>query len=153
MLPCRRELNFQVLAVLALNRAFWLNLEGLGRLLGSTWALLGPTWGQLGRSWGQLGRPRGQLGGNLGGLGAILGALWANLGVFWVTWAFQSISWAALGGFWARLGAPEDLSWRLKALSAAQIGGPKPSADPILEASSSLRCQIGGTQHLRNIIL
>ena len=129
MLPCRRELNFHVFATLALNRAFWLILERLGRLLGSTWALLGPTWGQLGRSWGQLG-------GNMGGLGTLLGALWA-------TWTFQSFSWAALGGSWARLGGPKELSWRSKAVSATQLGGQKPSAEPILEASSSLRCQVG----------
>ena len=113
-----------------------LYLEGLGRLLGSTWAQLGRSWGQLGRSWGQLG-------GNLGGLGTILGALGANLDALWATWTFQSFSWAALGGSWARLGGPKELSWRSKAVSATQLGGQKPSAEPILEASSSLRCQVG----------
>ena len=99
-----------------------LYLEGLGRLLGSTWRVLGASWTQLGRSWG---------------------ALWVDLGALWITWAFQSVSWAALGGSWARLGGPEELSWRPKELSAAQLVLPKPSADPILEASSSLRCQVG----------
>ena len=79
-LPCRRELHFHVFPVLAFNRAFWLNLERLGRLLGSTWALLGPTWGQLGRLRGQLGRSWGQLATNLSVLWAILGALEAILG-------------------------------------------------------------------------
>ena len=126
----------------------------LGLNLGPTWALLGPTWGQLGRSWGQLG-------GNLGGLGTILGALGANLDALWATWTFQSFSWAALGGSWARLGGPKELSWRSKAVSATQLGGQKPSAEPILEASSSLRCQfgdalpsltapLGGTKQSRN---
>ena len=120
-----------------------LYLEGLGRLLGSTWRVLGASWAQLGRSWGQLGRSWGQLGGNLGGLGTILGALGANLDALWATWTFQSFSWAALGGSWARLGGPKELSWRSKAVSATQLGGQKPSAEPILEASSSFRCQVG----------
>ena len=131
-----------------------LYLEGLGRLLGSTWTLLGPTWGQLGRSWGQLG-------GNMVGLGTILGALGANLDALWATWTFQSFSWAALGGSGMCLGGPKELPWRSKAVSATQLGGPKPSAEPILEASSSLQCQfgdallsltapLGGTRQLRN---
>ena len=101
------------------------------------------------------------LGAILGALGAILGALGAILGALWATWTFQSFSWAALGGSWARLGGPKELSWRSKAVSATQLGGPKPSAEPILEASSSLRCQfgdalpsltapLGGTKQSRN---
>ena len=102
-----------------------LNLGALGANLGTTWALLGPTWGQHGRPRDHLGRS------------------WAHLGALWATWTFQSFSWAALGGSWARLGGPKELSWRSKAVSATQLGGQKPSAEPILEASSSLRCQVG----------
>ena len=71
--------------------------------------------------------------------------------------AFQSFSWLLLEA----LGGPKELSWRSKAVSATQLGGPKPSAEPVLEASRSLRCQfgdalpsltapLGGTKQLRN---
>ena len=68
-LPCRRELHFHVFPVLAFNRAFWLNLERLGRLLGSTRALLGPTWAPSGPTWALLGPTCDQLEGTLDYLG------------------------------------------------------------------------------------
>ena len=82
-LPCRRELNFHVFPVSAFNRDFWLNLERLGRLLGSTWSFLGASWPQLGRSWDQLGANLGALGTNLIPLWAIMGALVTLLERYW----------------------------------------------------------------------
>ena len=145
-----------------------LYLEGLGRLLGSTWKVLGASWAQLGLNlgalganlgetwallgptWGQLGRPRNHLGRSWGQLGRTMGYM-----------DLPKLLLAALGGSGARLGGPRELSWRSKAVSATQLGGPKPSAEPILEASSSPRCQfgdalpsltapLGGTKQLRN---
>ena len=72
MLPCSRKLNFHVFAVFAFSGAFWLNLEGLGRLLGSTWSLLETSWAQLGLNLGALGA-------NLDARGLNLDALGANL--------------------------------------------------------------------------
>ena len=117
MLPCRRELNFNIFAVLAFSGAFWPNLERLGRLLGSTWRVLGASWALLRRSWGQLGSNLGALGVNqlgdyLSGFGAILGAL---------------------GGSWARLG-----------LLRICLGGPKRSQQLNLEAQSAPRRHLGG---------
>ena len=68
-LPCRRELNFHVCQVLAFSRVFWLDLERLGRLLGSTRALLGPTWAPSGPTWALLGPTCEQLERTLGHLG------------------------------------------------------------------------------------
>ena len=120
-----------------------LNLGALGANLGETWALLGPTWGQpgrprdhLGRSWGQLGRTLGYM--DLPKL--LLGCSWRLLGASW---------------------RPQGAVLTVQSGPATQHGGPKPSAEPILEASSSLRCQfgdallslsapLGGTKQLRN---
>ena len=51
---------------------FGLNLEPLGRLLGSTWSLMAASWAQFGASCAPLGL-------NLGALGALLGVSWACL--------------------------------------------------------------------------
>jgi len=67
--PMHARARFHVFPALALNRAFGLNLERLGRLLGSTWILLGASWSQLGRS-----------GANLEATWALLGRIWALLG-------------------------------------------------------------------------
>ena len=90
-LPCRRELNFHVFAILAFNRAFWaspgaswtllgLNLEPIERFLKPTWYLLGASCVQLGASWAPLGV-------NL----ERLDASWAQLGASWApSWALYN---------------------------------------------------------------
>ena len=78
-LPCTRELNFHVFPVSAFSRDFWLNLERLGRLLGSNWSFLGTSWPQLGRSWDQLGANLGAPGTNLAPTWALLEPSWDQL--------------------------------------------------------------------------
>ena len=130
MLPCRRELNFHIFAALAFNMAFWLNLERLGRLLGSTWSLLGASWAQLGRSWGQLGDNLSALGASLGALRTLLGPTWALLGPAWAHEASLELLSEALGRV---LEAPKSC-----------LGGPKRSQQLNLEAQSAPRRQLGG---------
>ena len=127
-LPCRRELNFHVFPVSAFNIIFCLNLERLGRLLGSTWSFLGaswapfgpnlgalgtnlaPTWAPLGPTWRQLGRLGGQVGTNLNPHWAIMGDLVTLL----------ERSWSLLGAsgpFKGDLGLilmPQEGFWRLR---------------------------------------
>ena len=107
-LPCRRELNFHVFAVLGFNADFLLNLEGLVRLLGSTWSLLGASWAQLGRSWAQLGLNLGALGRNLGAFGPSLGPFGAILGALGAILDALGASLDALGGNLGALGGTLD---------------------------------------------
>ena len=100
-LPCRRELNFHVFPVSAFNRDFWLNLERLGRLLGSTWSFLGASWPQLGRSWDQLGGNLGAPGTNLAPTWALGGQVGMNLNPHWAIMGdlvtLLERSWSLLG--------------------------------------------------------
>ena len=138
MLPCRRELNFHVFATFALHGAFWLNfggswaplelyLEGLGRLLGSTWA-------QLGRSWGQLGRNLGAPGANLGATWAASGPSWALLGPTWTHFELHGPSKASLGLLLEALG-------RVLEAPRSCLGGSKRSQQLNLQAQSPPRSQ------------
>ena len=118
MLPCRRELNFHIFGALAFNMAFWLNLERLGRLLGSTWSFLGASWPQLGRSWDQLGA-------NLGAPGTNLAPTWALLGPSWdqlePTLGYHGRSCNALGALLVTLWC----LWTLQGRSRLDFGAPK----------------------------
>ena len=91
-----RELDFHVFPVLAFNWDFWLNLERLGRLLGSTWSVLGASWAQLGASWPPLGL-------NLEPLARLLGSTWALLGLPIrtpsATWRFLCATWPSKAYF------------------------------------------------------
>ena len=78
-LPCRRMLDFYVFPLSAFNRDVWLNLERLGRLLGSTWRFLGAFWPQLGGSWDQLGVNLGAPGTNSAPTWALSGQVRTNL--------------------------------------------------------------------------
>ena len=101
-LPCRRELNFHVFPVSAFNWDFWLNLERLGRLLGSTWSFLGASWAPLGLNLGALGT-------NLAPTWAPSVPTWTLLGPTWdqlePTLGYLGRFWNALGHSWALLGA------------------------------------------------
>ena len=117
-LPCRRELNFHVFPVSAFSRDFWLNLERLGRLLGSTWSFLGASWPQLGRSWDQFGA-------NLGAPGTNLAPTWALGGPSWdelePTLGYHGRSCNALGALLVTLGR----LWTLQGPSRLDFGAPK----------------------------
>ena len=67
--------------------------------------------------------------------------------------AFQSASWAILGGSWTRLGGPKMLTWRSKAASGAQLGGPKRSKKPTWRSKVGLRAQFGGPKPSQELIL
>ena len=116
-LPCRRELDFHVLAVLAFNRAFWFYLERLGRCLDSTWAPLGlkldvlrANLDALGANLVALGADLDALGANLDALGANFDALWANLGALGANFDALGVNLDFLGvnldAFGANLDAP-----------------------------------------------
>ena len=117
-LPCRRELNFHVFPVSAFNKDVWLNLERLGRLLGSTWSFLGASWPQLGRSWDQLGA-------NLGAPGTNLAPTWALLEPSWdqlePTLGYHGRSCNALGALLVTLGR----LWTLQGRSRVDFGAPR----------------------------
>ena len=123
-LPCRRELNFHVFPVSAFNWDFWLNLERLGRLLGSTWSFLGASWPQLGRSWDQLGANLGAPGTNLAPTWALGGQVGTNLNPHWAIMGdlvtLLERSWSLLGAsgpFKGDLGlilVPQEGFWRLR---------------------------------------
>ena len=76
---------------------FGLNLESLGRLLGSTWGLLGAFGAHLGVSWAPLGLHLG-----------LLGASWANLGS---SGHQMDAKWAPNG---RQMGAKWTPSWTVK---------------------------------------
>ena len=123
--PCARAGGKSIViffAVLAFNRALWLNLECPGDLLGASWA-------QPGRSWGQLE---------------------ALLRPPWVHEASLELLLEALGRIWEApricLGGPErsrELCLEAQSDPRRKLGDPKHSEKPILEASSSLRYQFG----------
>ena len=123
-LPCRRELNFHVFPVSAFKRDFWLNLERLGRLLGSTWSFLGTSWPQLGRSWDQLGANLGAPGPTWRQLGRLGGQVGTNLNPHWAIMGdlvtLLERSWSLLGAsgpFKGTLGLilmPQEGFWRLR---------------------------------------
>ena len=121
-LPCKRELNFHVFPVSAFNWDFWLNLEPLGRLLGSTWSFLGASWRQLGRSWDQLGA-------NLGAPGTNLAPTWAPSDPSWdqlkPTLACHGRSCNALGALLGTLGR----LWTFQGRSRLDFGAPKNDFD------------------------
>ena len=134
MLPCGRELNFYVFATLGLNGAFWLILERLGSVLGSTWRVLGASWAQLGRSWGQLGDNLGALGANLGATWAASGPSWALLEPTWTHFGLPGPSKASLGLLLEALG-------RVLEAPRSCLGGPKRSQQLNSEAKSPPRSQ------------
>ena len=117
-LPCRRELNFHVFPVSAFSRDFWLNLERLGRLLGSTWSFLGASWPQLGRSWDQLGANSGAPGTNLAPTWALGGPSWDELEP---TLDYHGRSCNALVALLVTLGR----LWTLQGRSRLDFGAPK----------------------------
>ena len=103
-LPCRRELNFHAFPVSAFNGDFWLNLERLGRLLGSTWSFLGASWPQLGRSWDELGAILGALGPTWRQLGRLWGQVGTNLNPHWAIMGDLVTLLVTLGRLWTLQG-------------------------------------------------
>ena len=120
---------------------FGLCLEGLGRLLGSTWRVLGASWAQLGLNlgalganlgttwallgptWEQPGRPRDHLGRSWGQLGRTLSYLDFPKLLLGCSWRLLGASWRPQGAVLAVQSVLRNSTWRPKALRGANSGG------------------------------
>ena len=114
-----------------------LYLEGLGRLLGSTWAQLGlnlgalganlgETWALLGPTWthfGQLGRPRDHLGRSWGQLGRTLGYMALPKLLLGCSWRLLGASGRPQVAVLAVQSGLSNSTRRPKALRGANSGG------------------------------
>ena len=132
-----------------------LNLEPLGRLLGSTWSLLGASWAQLRDSWAPLGFTLESLGRLLGStwspwapLGLNLEALGRFLGATWTSWMPRGFNLEPLG---RQVGLRTAVCVALPCLCGAKLGSVQPFVQLSLASwapSWALYCRLCGSPWL-----